>query len=125
MLDRVAYEFNLAAKRMELDDTRVISDHASLLDPNRDYLTLFSWVVGLNLEELLLMGRISRAELNVIDHEVRQRLERLGFVVADHKPNHIIVRLDKQGMPRRRNGKLVVALADFELLEQINRSTIV
>jgi hypothetical protein len=121
MLDRVPHEFHLAAKRIELDRTRFISDGTSKLDPNRDYLTLFSWVVGLNLEELLLSGKISRSEMNAIDYEVRQRLERLGFVVADHKPNHIIVRLDKRGLPRRRKGKWVVALADFELLEQINR----
>jgi hypothetical protein len=121
MLDRVPHEFHLASKRIEFDQTRFISDETSKLDPNRDYLTLFSWVVGLNLEELLLSGKISRSEMNAIDHEVRQRLERLGFVVADHKPNHIIVRLDKRGLPRRRHGKLVVALADFELLEQVNR----
>jgi hypothetical protein len=118
MLDRVSHEFTLAARRMEFDGSRLPQDASSKLELDRDYLTMFSWVVGHNLEELLARGQISRSEMHAVDKEVRQRLDKLGFVVTDHKPNHIIVRLDKRGLPRRRNGRLVVALADFELLEQ-------
>lgn len=118
MFDRIPHEFTLAARRLAADGCHYPSDDTSRLEPDRDYLTLFSWVVGYNLEELVALGRISIDEMKSIDLEVRLRLERLGFVVTDHKPNHVIVRLDEGGVPLRRRGRLVVALADFELLEQ-------
>jgi hypothetical protein len=121
MLDRVPYEFSLAARRLANDNSRYPSDQDSRLEVDRDYWTLFSWVVGYNLEELVALGRISIREMKALDREVRLRLEGLGFVVADHKPNHVIVRLDQQGVPRRRRGELVAALADFELLEQVSK----
>jgi hypothetical protein len=118
MLDRVPYEFNMAAARATRDARRYGPEQATSLEPDRDYFTLFAWVHGFNLEELVKMGRISLSEMRAIDEEVRERLQTLGFFVADHKPNHVIVRLDEHGAPRRRRGKLVVALADFELLEE-------
>jgi hypothetical protein len=121
MLDRTPHEFSLAARRLALDSSRYPSDLSTKLEADRDYLTLFSWVVGYNLEELVAIGRISVGEMNAIDREVRLRLDGLGFAVADHKPNHVIVRLSKQGVPRRRGGRLVVALADFELLEKVSK----
>jgi hypothetical protein len=123
MLDRVPYEFSMAAARASSDAARYPSGPATTLEADRDYLTLFAWVNGFNLEELLRMGRISLTEMRDIDSEVRERLRILGFSVADHKPNHVIVRLDRHGAPRRRHGKLVVALADFELLESKSEAT--
>ncbi len=122
MLDRSPHEFSLAARRLASDSSRYPSDLNSKLEPDRDYFTLFSWVHGYNLEELVARGLISIGEMNALDREVRIRLEGLGFVVADHKPNHIIVRLSERGVPRRRRGQLVAALADFELLEQVTKS---
>ncbi|MGC4063939.1 MAG: hypothetical protein QM784_04750 [Polyangiaceae bacterium] len=117
MLDRVAYEFSMAAARASSDAARYQPEEGMALEPERDYFTLFAWVNGFNLEELVRMGRISIGEMRDIDAEVRERMLALGFFVADHKPNHVIVRLDQHGAPRRRHGKLVAALADFELLE--------
>lgn len=117
MLDRVPYEFNLAAARASRDASRYAPGEVAALQPDRDYVTLFTWVNGFNLEELVNMGRISLTEMRSIDAEIRERMRCLGFFVADHKPNHVIVRLDEHGAPLRRRGKLVVALADFELLE--------
>ncbi len=116
MLDRVGHEFTLATRRLSVDATLHPELPGVTLEPDRDYFTLLSWVHGHNLEELVAMGRLSLEEMRAIDREVRARLTRVGFLVADHKPNHIIVRLDPSGAPRRRRGKLVVALADFELL---------
>lgn len=120
MLDRIGHEFSRAVRRVDAEARQSNDTEALTLEADRDYFTLFAWVNGYNLQELVQMGRISLAEMHQIDQEVRLRLKTLGFSVADHKPDHIIVRLDPEGNPRRRNGKLVVALADFELLEAVS-----
>jgi hypothetical protein len=117
MLDRVPYAFSLIARRHAADAANRGVPQTIFLEPNRDYYTLFAWIDGFNLEELVAMGKISRSELAVLNRQVRKRLTQAGFAVADHKPDHVIVRLDKAGVPRHRNGRLVAALADFELLE--------
>lgn len=119
MFDRVRHEFEMTERRLKADPTRDPRAEGPTLEACRDYFTLFAWVDGYNLEELVKLGRLSPREMNELDREVRCRLDELGFMVADHKPNHIIVRLDARGVPRRRNGRLVAALADFELLEKI------
>lgn len=123
MLDRIGHEFSRAARRVNADARQRNGAEALTLEADRDYFTLFAWVNGYNLQELVQMGRISLAEMHQIDQEVCLRLKTLGFSVADHKPDHIIVRLDPDGNPRRRHGKLVVALADFELLEAVTLET--
>jgi hypothetical protein len=121
MLDRVPHAFNLIARRHAADAAGRGEPQTIFLEPNREYYTLFAWIEGFNLEELVAMGRISRSELAVLNRQVRERLTQAGFAVADHKPDHVIVRLDKTGVPRHRNGRLVAALADFELLEPAPR----
>lgn len=119
MLDRVPHAFSQIARRHAADAAERGEPQTIFLEADRDYFTLFAWIEGFNLEELVAMGRISRSELAVFDREVRERLIQSGFAVADHKPDHVIVRLDEDGVPRHRNGRLVAALADFELLEAV------
>jgi hypothetical protein len=123
MFDRIGHEFSLAKRRVQADAVAHQAMNSVSLEPDRDYITLFEWVNGFNLQELVKMGRISVEEMQSVDREVRRRLQLLGFSVADHKPDHIIVRLDSNGVPRRRNGNLVVALADFELLERVAKNS--
>jgi hypothetical protein len=121
MLDRVPHAFSLMARRHAADAAERGEPQSIFLEADRDYFTLFGWIDGFNLEELVIMGRISRSELAVLNRDVRERLTQSGFSVADHKPDHVIVRLDESGVPRRRNGRFVAALADFELLEVVPR----
>ena len=51
--------------------------------------------------------------------EVERELGQAGFCVLDMKPAHIVIRFTKDGQLRRRkNGRLVYALIDYELLER-------
>ncbi len=120
MLDRVPHEFGMIARRHAADAASRGVPQTVYVEPDREYFTLFAWIEGFNLEQLVAMGRISRSELDVIDRQVRERLTQAGFAVADHKPDHVIVRLDSNGVPRRRNGRIVAALADFELLAAVS-----
>jgi hypothetical protein len=50
--------------------------------------------------------------------EVNAQLEKKGFLVADNKPTHIILRPRRGEMRKQRNGKLLYAMVDYELLNR-------
>jgi hypothetical protein len=47
---------------------------------------------------------------------VDRELAAKGFVVADHKPTHFILRINNGRILRRRDGRIAYALVDYELL---------
>lgn len=91
-----------------------------ILYPQRDYLVLFAWIKGDNAEEVLDAGLLTHEEMEKLSHDVALDMANRGFTVLDHKPNHIILRRRKSnGELLKRNGKTVYAIADFELLIQM------
>jgi hypothetical protein len=48
------------------------------------------------------------------DAELRSK----GFVVADHKPTHLIVRVKNGKLRRRRDGQILYGVVDYELLNR-------
>lgn len=120
-LGRINYQFQVRARQLNEDQRdHDGSNHEGngkvVLNPDRDYLLLFQWMHGLNLEECLELGLIERAELDRINQMVLSDLRANGFEVLDHKPNHVIVRVRPDGSLLRRHGRVVYGLADFELL---------
>jgi hypothetical protein len=93
------------------------------LDILRQYVLLYGWIKGADLTEAARLRQIAAGEqerffdraLSLAVHELEQK----GYRVVDMKPAHIIVRLRPDGSLRRdRNGQLVYALVDYELLER-------
>jgi hypothetical protein len=91
------------------------SSHVDL-DFERQYLYLFAWVKGLNAANYMEMGLLSQDEVRELTLRVEGELAAKGFKVLDNKPTHIILRRKPNGDLLRRDGKLVYALVDFELL---------
>jgi hypothetical protein len=91
------------------------------IDVLRAYIMLYAWVDGLNAIEAfgqcLLDIQEQSQQLEQLTLRVDSELAAKGFVVADHKPTHFILRL-KGGQPRRRDGQLIYALVDYELLSR-------
>lgn len=90
------------------------------IDVLRSYILLYGWVDGLNAVEAY-RGCCNSAE------ELSRRLEKLtldadrdlaerGFLVADHKPVHLIVRVRDGKVRQRRDGRVAYVLIDYELL---------
>ncbi len=89
------------------------------LDPNRNYAVIYEWIKGIDAGQAMKEGLITRdvAERLVADSE--QCLKQKGYRVKDHKPHHIIVRPHGAGgLARDRDGSILYALVDFELLER-------
>lgn len=88
-----------------------------ILYPQRDYLVVYAWIKGENAEEMQDAGLLSGTDMEKLTHDVAKDLANRGFTVLDHKPNHVILRRRKSnGKLLVRNGRIIYALADFELL---------
>jgi hypothetical protein len=88
----------------------------------RQYIYLFHWTRGQDGEDLVRRGLLSAADAAALVEQVVEDLAAKGFRVLDTKPNHIILRQRRDGQLLRRDGKLVYALVDFELLQPIDPS---
>ncbi len=93
------------------------------LDILRPYVLVYGWIRGLDVQDAAdrsgIGGTTRQALLTGPIEEVELELQQAGFRVLDMKPAHIIIRFDSKGQLRRRkNGRLVYALVDYELLER-------
>ncbi|MGA1236528.1 MAG: hypothetical protein ACO34E_06635 [Limisphaerales bacterium] len=92
------------------------------LDIHRQYIVVYGWIRGLDMRQAV-EGRNSRTAHHLLVEtmaEVERDLAEAGYGVLDMKPEHIIVRLDGNGeVVRRRDGRLMYALIDYELLERV------
>lgn len=108
-------EYKIAAK---------IRQHAGVeIDILRQYIVVYGWVKGLNAVETadhLGLGGDFRSRFiaqanSLATHELAQK----GYLVADMKPQHVILRPQPDGtLLRDGNGQLVYALIDYELLQR-------
>ncbi len=91
------------------------------IDILRSYILLYAWIDGLNAVEAYASSWLEphqqKQELDRVTHWVNHELEQKGFMVADNKPTHIIVRMDK-GKIHQRHDRMVYALIDYELLNR-------
>lgn len=121
-LGRTVSRFNPYTKRLD-DDQRARPEFPPLeLDIERQYIMLYEWVNGEDAESCHKRGVISERELYTLTERVTEELARKGFWVLDNKPRHYVLRPRADGRPIRRNGELVYALVDFELLKPLNQA---
>lgn len=93
------------------------------LDILRQYVLLYGWIKGADVVEVATLWGLPAEErdqflaraMSLAVHE----LEVKGYLVADMKPAHVIVRLKPDGsLVRDRNGQMIYAMVDYELLER-------
>jgi hypothetical protein len=110
------HAYRIAAKQSRLPEIA--------LDIARPYLLVYGWIRGVDAQDAadqFALNSQSRTSFlaGTMDEVVRE-LAQAGFRVLDMKPAHIIVRFTPDGQLRRRkDGRLVYALVDYELLERI------
>ena len=73
---------------------------------------------GRDAQEMYELGLLGKAEMEKLTRRAAREMELKGFRVLDNKPRHCILREWKNGGLLRRNGELVYALIDFELLQR-------
>jgi hypothetical protein len=90
------------------------------IDILRAYILIYGYIRGLDAIDACKAGGLTgeaRATVlsdatDMVDHDLQAK----GFVVADHKPTHIITRIRDNHPRKRRDGKIAYAIVDYELL---------
>lgn len=97
------------------------------LDIFRHYILLYGWIEGLNAAQTAAafgvpVGRRDKFLAEATDRAILD-LDRHGFRMLDIKPEHIVLRVRRDGsLLRRRNGEPAFALLDYELLERFRET---
>ncbi len=90
------------------------------IDILRSYILLYQWLRGWNIIEALAMSQMPREDQEKkaweLTHAGIRELDLKGYMVADNKPTHFIVRMDGPDMQRRRDGQVLYGMIDYELL---------
>lgn len=109
-------EFLRLRRRLRHDQAAVADLPPVDLDIERDYLEIFEFVKGRDADYCAEEGLLSSAEVAALTRRAGAEMEAKGFRMLDIKPKHFILRRDSGGGILRRNGKIVYAVIDFELL---------
>ena len=98
----------------------IISNHDDIkLHMLRNYAVIYEWIKGIDATQALEQEALSNGDMIQLTLESEQEAKRKGYLLGDSKPHHIIVRPGKNGeLARDRNGRLLYALIDFELLKR-------
>jgi len=103
-----------ADQAMEAPERRV------QLAEDRDYIVLHHWLRGEDAWRCVRQGWLSAIEAERETDLARTDLAAKGFRVLDMKVHHLILRPDgRGGLRRRRDGRLLHGIIDFELLERL------
>ena len=99
-----------------------------LIDVLRAYILIYGWIKGMNVVEAYASSPRNQAdvqnELETLTQEVDQEVISKGFVVSDQKPAHFIVRMRGGQIRRRKDGRMPLAMVDYELLARTHEREI-
>lgn len=98
----------------------MIGSHTEIgLDMNRLYMVIFEWLEGADATQAFAQGWLDEAEVKTLAKDAADKFEKIGFVVRDNKPSHIIVKPGENGGPLRdAKGAISYGYIDYELLER-------
>lgn len=89
------------------------------IDVLRSYILLYGWIDGLNAVDAYKActhdGAQLKRQLADLTSAVEGELRAKGYMVADHKPTHMILRM-RDGDVMCRDGRVTYAVIDYELL---------
>ncbi len=90
-----------------------------MLDKFRSYATIYEWVKGMDAATAFQKNLINEKEMVSVTLEAESEMKYKGFFVRDRKPHHIILKPRTHGaVARRRDGGVLYAVIDYELLER-------
>jgi len=106
--------------RTEQKMLRILERHKDLdLDMFRSYAVVYEWIKGIDAVEAAEQGLLDDRGMAELTLEAERKVKAKGFEVLDRKPHHLIVRPRPDGsLARDREGAVLYALVDFELLKR-------
>jgi len=97
-----------------------IESHKEIaLDMHRSYAVIYEWIKGIDAIQAFDRKILAEKYLKILTLDAEKKMRKNGFVVKDNKPHHVIVRpKQKKSLAQDKNGNILYALIDYELLER-------
>jgi hypothetical protein len=116
-------DWELGRSESKLESKRLRQPEVPV-DTSRQYILLYRWIKGLNAVQITQALGMNPSSAEQFRTETTARavrdLEEHGFRMIDIKPEHVILRLRRDGsLLKWPDGTFVYALVDYELLEPI------
>lgn len=113
--------------RRKLRMKTIIDSHTEIeLDMNRMYMMVFEWLEGVDAAQAFEQGLLNADQVKEVTMDAAKRLESIGYVVRDNKPNHIILKKDNRGhLMFNQTNNMLYGLIDYELLERTQKQKII
>ena len=89
-----------------------------VIDIKRNYAVIYQWMEGVNIVQAHKCGLIRQQDIEELTEQAAIEMRDHGFVVADHKAEHVIVRPIGPNLFRDGNGNITYGYVDYELLER-------
>jgi len=87
------------------------------LDIFRTYVVIYEWINGIDAAHAFNEEIIDEELMIKLTHDVEKEMGLKGYIAKDNKPHHIIIRPDRRGgLKKDRNGNVLRAVIDYELL---------
>jgi hypothetical protein len=90
----------------------------NVIDIERNYAVIYLWMEGINIVQAHKDGLIRQRDIEELTERAAIEMRDHGFVIADHKPQHVIVRPIGPNVFRDGNGNITYGYVDYELLER-------
>ncbi|MFH1834652.1 MAG: hypothetical protein ABH851_00520 [Methanobacteriota archaeon] len=115
-LGRQNWIFDSKARHLAQDQVGRSTAESVTLEPTRNYALIYGWEGGKDIFQWgTELGWPDEKMLN-LSNEVAELMDAKGFQMLDQKPSNFVLRV-RDGEPlRRRDGRLVAAVIDHELL---------
>jgi hypothetical protein len=90
-----------------------------ILDMFRPYIVVYEWIKGIDATQAYTQQMLSQTKMEQLTLHASREMRKKGFIVRDQKPHHLIIRPRKDGnLLKDKNGKILYAVVDYELLER-------
>jgi len=88
------------------------------IDIERNYAVIYQWIEGINIVRAHKEGFICKQDVYELTEQAADEMRDNGFVIADHKAEHLIVKPIGTNVFREGNGNIAYGYVDYELLER-------
>jgi hypothetical protein len=88
------------------------------IDFDRNYAVIYQWMEGINIVEAYRAGVVRQQDIEELTEQSAIEMRDSGFVIADHKAEHLIVKVLGNNVVRDSNENINYGYVDYELLER-------
>jgi len=88
------------------------------IDIDRNYAVIYQWMEGINIVQAYKSGVVRQQDIEELIEKSAIEMRDNGFIIADHKAEHLIVKLVGDNVFRDGNENIKYGYVDYELLER-------